>query len=94
MWGRSWGLGWTRGRVCCRKKEVRGTREEVRKRESRREGNIFSKMKVKEKGRYAQTGGEEGGYTDRSSRLRTRSTGDDPPDGDRTERVGMGAGAD
>lgn len=37
--------------------------------------------------------GRRGGrYMDRSSRLRTRSTGDDPPDGDRTERVGMRAG--
>ena len=50
-------------------------------------------MKVEEKGRYAQTGGGDGDIWTEVLRLRTRSTGDDPPDGDRTERVGMRAGA-
>ena len=60
MEGRSCRLCWTRRRVCCGKKEVRGEREGERKGGRWGRGAFFQKMKGEEKGRYAQTGGEEG----------------------------------
>ena len=68
---------------------MRGEREDGRKGGKMGEGCIFSEDGRGGEGRYAQTVEIYG----QTSRLRTSSTGDDPPDGDRTEQVGMGAGA-
>ena len=74
---------------------MRGEREDGGKRAKTREGNIFfifEKMKEGERGDTHRREGRREIYG-QTSRLRTRSTGDDPPDGDRTEGVGMEGGA-
>ena len=71
---------------------MRGECEDGGKGERGRRGAFSGKMGGEEKGRYAQTGGKEGDiWTDFSAedQLYWRW----PPDGDRTEQVGMGAGA-
>ena len=60
MGGHSCRLCWTRRRVCCGKKEVRGEREDGRKGGKMPGGAFSGRTGGEEKGRYAQTGGEEG----------------------------------